>query len=125
MHIFPFRMTDDNLQRHSNSSWYTFWSNLKQGYDVFEATRKAPLVHACRGSYLVTPAGQGSQNTNPARSEDCPLVVAEVGRGQRVALANIPPLRRGRRVTSEPLPRSLSHGTMLPSAFAYGHEIPA
>ena len=99
VHIFPFRMTDDNLQRHSNSSWYTFWSNLKQGYDVFEATRKAPLVHACRGSYLVIPTGQGSQNTNPARSEDCPPVVAEVGRGQRVALADIPPLRRGRRFT--------------------------
>jgi len=39
VHIFPFRMTDANLQRHSKSSWYTFWSNLKHGYDAVEATR--------------------------------------------------------------------------------------
>jgi murein L,D-transpeptidase YafK len=99
VHIFPFRMSDANLQWHSNSTWYTFWSNLKQGYDAFEATRTAPFVHACRGSYLVTPTGQGSQDTNPAPSGDCPPVVAEVRSGLRAALAGTPPLRRGQRLT--------------------------
>ena len=98
-HIFPFRMTEANLQRHSNSGWYAFWSNLKQGYDAFETTRTAPLVRACRGSYLVVPTGQGDQNTSPAPSEDCPPVVAEIRKGQRAALRVIPPLRRAQRLT--------------------------
>jgi hypothetical protein len=96
VHIFPFRMTDTNLQRHSNSSWYAFWSNLKRGYDVFEATRTAPLVRACRGSYLVVPTGQGSYSMNPAPSEDCPPVTAEIRRDRRAGTA---PLRRGLRLT--------------------------
>src|SRR5262245_6079796 len=51
--IFPFRMTEVNLKRHADSRWYDFWSNLKQGYDKFEETRRAPVVHACNGSYIV------------------------------------------------------------------------
>ncbi len=36
VHIFPFKMTDGNMQKHKNSQWYSFWQNLKQGYDYFE-----------------------------------------------------------------------------------------
>src|SRR5262249_10622060 len=38
VHIFPFRMTEANLKRHSNNRWYGFWLNLKQVYDIFETT---------------------------------------------------------------------------------------
>src|SRR5215471_5857740 len=54
VHIFPFRMTEAKLQQHANSRWFAFWSNVRQGYDLFEATRMAPVVHACQGSYLLT-----------------------------------------------------------------------
>lgn len=44
VHIFPFRMTDENMIKHAGSRWYGFWANLKQGHDAFEATHRAPLV---------------------------------------------------------------------------------
>ncbi len=36
IHIFPFRMTQQNMQARRNSVWYPFWLNLKEGYDYFE-----------------------------------------------------------------------------------------
>ncbi len=42
VHIFPFRMTAENMARHSGSGWIFFWENLKQGYDAFEATKIPP-----------------------------------------------------------------------------------
>ena len=44
VHIFPFRMNEDNLQANRNSSWLPFWQNLKEGYDIFESTRIPPAV---------------------------------------------------------------------------------
>jgi murein L,D-transpeptidase YafK len=51
VHVFPFRMTDANLSRFSGSRWASFWLNLKQGHDMFEATRRPPAVHACGTAY--------------------------------------------------------------------------
>ena len=42
VHVFPFRMTDENMQRYRNSGWIYFWQNLKEGYDIFEATKVPP-----------------------------------------------------------------------------------
>ena len=28
-------MTDGNMGKHEDSKWYTFWKNLKEGYDYF------------------------------------------------------------------------------------------
>ena len=44
IHIFPFRMTPENMTRHASSQWAGFWSNLKTGYDAFETNRVPPLV---------------------------------------------------------------------------------
>ena len=44
VHIFPFRMTEDNMRRHRNSPWLPFWRNLKEGYDIFERTAAPPEV---------------------------------------------------------------------------------
>jgi murein L,D-transpeptidase YafK len=44
VHIFPFRMTDKNMRKHKNSDWYSFWANLKEGYDIFEINRRPPNV---------------------------------------------------------------------------------
>jgi murein L,D-transpeptidase YafK len=36
VHVFPFRMTADRMQRQQGSPWFTFWENLKEAYDLFE-----------------------------------------------------------------------------------------
>lgn len=51
IHIYPFRMSDENMRTHASPAWQSFWSNLKEGYDLFERTKRAPLVSACDGRY--------------------------------------------------------------------------
>jgi murein L,D-transpeptidase YafK len=36
LHIFPFRMTNENMRRYHDHLWEWFWKNLKVGYDMFE-----------------------------------------------------------------------------------------
>jgi murein L,D-transpeptidase YafK len=103
VHIFPFRMTETNLKRHANDRWYGFWSNLRQGYDAFEATRMAPVVHVCNGSYIVTPDAQ-ARNPTPQPPEQCtgqPLTMAQTavtGRsaGVRTPAGNLAQMKRAR-----------------------------
>ena len=71
VHIFPFRMTEANLRQHANNRWYEFWSSLKHGYDLFEATRTAPVVHACQGSYLLTPHELARSPVTAAAPDQC------------------------------------------------------
>jgi murein L,D-transpeptidase YafK len=42
--IYPFRMTEENMERNRSSRWYPFWSNLKEGYDFFERENRPPQV---------------------------------------------------------------------------------
>lgn len=42
VHIFPFRMNDVNMTKHNGSEWYSFWRNLKEGYDFFENNGHIP-----------------------------------------------------------------------------------
>ena len=44
VHIFPFKMTDQNMAAYKDSQWISFWKNLKEGYDYFEGHRTPPLV---------------------------------------------------------------------------------
>jgi len=44
VHIFPFRMTDENMLRYRDRKWYKFWENLKEGYDYFEQNGIPPDV---------------------------------------------------------------------------------
>lgn len=52
VHAFPFRMTDDNMRQHRQSQWYTFWQNLKEGYDWFEQQGRPPNVEHQNGRYV-------------------------------------------------------------------------
>ena len=36
VHAFPFKMTNKNMKKHRKSEWYSFWTNLKEGYEYFE-----------------------------------------------------------------------------------------
>jgi murein L,D-transpeptidase YafK len=44
VHIFPFKMTQANMQKHNKSKWISFWENLKEGYDYFEGFHAPPIV---------------------------------------------------------------------------------
>ncbi|MEO9518468.1 MAG: murein L,D-transpeptidase family protein [Paracoccaceae bacterium] len=39
VHAFPFEMTNERLSKERDNRWYAYWSNLKTGYDLFEANR--------------------------------------------------------------------------------------
>jgi murein L,D-transpeptidase YafK len=54
VHIFPFRMTPDNMAGHADSRWYSFWISLKAGYDAFAATGRPPRIDVASGNYVVT-----------------------------------------------------------------------
>lgn len=51
IHIFPFRMTEENMRTHQSAAWQGFWANLKEGFDAFEKTKHPPRVAACGGRY--------------------------------------------------------------------------
>jgi len=53
VHIFPFRMTDANLEAYAGNPWMPFWMNLKPAYDLFERTRIPPRVGLCNKKYLI------------------------------------------------------------------------
>lgn len=52
VHAFPFRMTAENLAARTGSQWEAFWANLKEGYDVFETTRRPPIAGVKDGRYV-------------------------------------------------------------------------
>ena len=57
VHVFPFRMTDDNLAKYRESEWYPFWQNLKEGHDAFLQTRMPPQIGVCDKRYSVQALG--------------------------------------------------------------------
>ena len=52
VHAFPFKLDANRLQRHKKNQWYSFWANLKEGYDYFEKNKKPPIVGASSGKYV-------------------------------------------------------------------------
>lgn len=53
---FPFRMTAANMARHKHNKWYSFWRELKPGYDLFNQTRTPPKVDVKDKQYVVEAA---------------------------------------------------------------------
>jgi murein L,D-transpeptidase YafK len=53
VHVFPFRMTAENTRQHASSRWAPFWSELKAGYDAFEAKHVPPDVEVNGGHYVI------------------------------------------------------------------------
>ena len=51
--IFPFRMTAENMQRHKDSAYYSFWQQLKPGYDYFLQHKQPPSVTVENGQYVL------------------------------------------------------------------------
>ncbi len=51
VHIFPFRMTEDRMAKAEETEWFSFWKNLKTGYDLFEKNRIPPEVQVEEKTY--------------------------------------------------------------------------
>jgi murein L,D-transpeptidase YafK len=60
VHVFPFRMTWENLKGQGEGPWSGFWLSLKSGYDLFEQTRIPPQVRVCNDHYAVGDAAGDS-----------------------------------------------------------------
>jgi murein L,D-transpeptidase YafK len=99
VHAFPFRMTEENMQRHRKSEWYGFWKTLKVGYDDFELSRTIPKVNVCSRNYLVNADFLG-HDAVPDASDSCPayqhakLTPFNPG-GNPTLLAKVPPAVTG------------------------------
>ena len=52
VHIFPFKMTYENLNKNKEHKWYEFWLNLKEGYDLFEKEHIPPSWKAVDKKYV-------------------------------------------------------------------------
>ncbi len=52
IHLYPFRLTSENLARHDASPWRSFWDNLAEGDRMFLAAGQPPAVTSCNGRYV-------------------------------------------------------------------------
>ncbi len=53
VHIFPFRMTDENMAMRRYSKWYPFWQDLKKGHDYFEKHHIPPRISVIGKRYII------------------------------------------------------------------------
>lgn len=53
VHIFPFRMTRENMNKFRSSPWYAFWQQLQPGFSLFEEWRVVPQISVKEGGYRV------------------------------------------------------------------------
>jgi len=53
VHAYPFKMTDENMALYSENRWIDFWTNLKEGYDYFEAEHIPPFVKVENKRYSI------------------------------------------------------------------------
>ena len=67
---FPFRMTPQNMAKYRNDPNFSFWSDLKLGYDIFEVTRRQPKVSYCERRYFFDREFEGGEPRDPLTA--CP-----------------------------------------------------
>ncbi len=70
LQLLPFRMTEANLTAHASSPHLPFWQNLKQGTDIFDATRQLPNWDVCEKRYVFNRA-PGQPPLDPSGA--CPV----------------------------------------------------
>jgi len=58
VHAYPFRMTEEMMALYSESEWYDFWNNLKEGYDYFEAEKYPAKVKVKNKLYTIHEANE-------------------------------------------------------------------
>lgn len=70
---FPFRMTPENMAKNRNDPNFAFWSNIKQGYDIFALTKRQPKVSYCGRRYEFDAEYEGGDPRDPLAP--CPPLV--------------------------------------------------
>jgi len=55
VHVFPFRMTVENMKAHADNTARDTWAPLKEAYDDFAASREPPRIAMCGKRYIVNP----------------------------------------------------------------------
>ncbi len=58
VHIYPFKMTEENMIQHSESKWFDFWMDLKKGYDYFEAEKLPAKISVKNKRYVIAEADE-------------------------------------------------------------------
>ena len=72
VHVFPFRMTEENLALRADMPNGPFWRDLKLGYDVFEETQIPPNISVCQGRYAVSRSPAVSDGSSAIDSQCVP-----------------------------------------------------
>lgn len=70
LEMYPFQMTDENLQKYPDSPFLDFWHNLKEGYDAFETARRPATWDVCDGRYVFNFANPTEEPLKPLTA--CP-----------------------------------------------------
>lgn len=76
VHIFPFRMTKQNMARHADNTARSTWGPLKEAFDDFGRTREPPKIGMCSKRYVVNPVVP----VGLTPEADCPALM-----GKRIA----------------------------------------
>lgn len=69
--VYPFRMSEQNLQQRTSDPQLPFWQNLKLGHDMFEASSVPPRVSVCGRTYTFEPPGTTLDGSSPIMAR-CP-----------------------------------------------------
>lgn len=70
LHIFPFRMSGENMNRHAGHAAVASWAPLKEAYDDFSRSKEPPQIAMCSKRYVVNAAAEiagGPADACPAR----------------------------------------------------------
>jgi murein L,D-transpeptidase YafK len=76
-------MTAENMAKNRNDPNFDFWVNIKQGYDIFEVTRRQPKVSYCGRQYTFDAEYDGGDPRDPLApcppllNSEAPAVVAK------------------------------------------------
>jgi hypothetical protein len=68
IHVFPFRMTAENIRRHADNPARNTWGPLKEAYADFSESREPPTIGMCSKRYVVnaiTPVGNNPEAPCP------------------------------------------------------------
>lgn len=68
---YPFRMTAENLAAKADHPLHGFWTTLKTGADLFDASGLPPRPHVCNGAYRFLP-GRSIADADRPLSRGCP-----------------------------------------------------
>lgn len=72
VHVFPFRMSANAMERHAGHAAYPSWKPLKEAYDDFSKSRLVPRIAMCEKRYVVNPVFEPAPATPQSAAAACP-----------------------------------------------------